>query len=802
MPPAYDSMSSPGEQTQISGQGVAGGSLLSLLLPALTNPATINGLVSAGQVGMQGIAAMREGKILKDANDPQSQQAYLPAGAAHRADGNSFGGQEVRGDKDGDKREKGKLRKFLACQEKGQGICCVMADYCHPWAACSSSLDDLGSNGTAGLVTDILAAVPRCSCRAGFYGDGRENGTGCQNANECQDGNSGCQQRCTDLSPGYACSCHEGFRLMMDQLACEDIDECTEGLNGCAQLCINYDGGYYCECEPGFLLLPDGETCQEIDECALMKELLELPSDAEVPAELYELYPACEVMDLCNNTIGGYTCGCPTGFELSSDGLTCLNVNECNSGDENICPLNSTCSDTNGYYECSCDVGFNASVTIMEVIGVDKFPQNVSDVWLWADLHNALDKLYRNNDDLCIDVNECEGESICPHRGGIIEPRCINRSGSYDCVCEKAGNSFLSRDLEEDPNQWPVEITHSYDPMKQECRIVNECTQEFCGPNAFCNENSLPAFCVCETGFEKKKTDDRYQCVDINECDILQRALPGQLDLLSSAIGEAFPGGCIFDCINFPGGYLCQCPSGFELGESVGECIDIDECSMGACIGSCHNYDGGYLCLCPPGYESKSAAAQGYGQSHKIEEEETRWIQESGINLPPHDDDLLSFWTSAIEEGLCKPVNQLCDILIDEYSIPIKDLLCDPGQICYFRSLNLDELTAVDDLLSPIVCSCPPGFESSLPATDYPLGVQLLLGIPSYLSSRILYDYGRECTDIDECQISHNAIRWDEEVPFVCKKGRPCCVNSIGSYACESKRRGECRNGVNIWVDN
>jgi len=792
-----------GRASSISGQAVPGGSLLSLIIPAITSPATINGLVTAGQVGMQGIAAMREGKMLKEANEPDRQELYLPAGAPHRA---SSAGLNPQANETGDRKEKGKLRKFLACQEKGQGICCVMADYCHPWAACSSSLDDLGSNGTAGLVTDILAAVPRCTCRAGFYGDGRSNGTGCQNANECTDGNSGCQHRCTDLSPGYACSCHEGFRLAVDQLSCEDIDECSEGLNNCAQICDNYDGGYYCGCEQGFLLLPDGESCQEIDECALMKELLELPTETEVPSELYELYPACQVMDLCENTIGGYSCGCPDGFELASDGLACTNINECTL--ENICPLNSTCLDKDGYYECLCDEGFSPSILLTDIIGVDKFPRDITEVWLYHELHLALNKLYYNNDDLCIDVNECEvEESICAHSTGDIEPRCINRTGSYDCICENISSNdisgFLSRELEDDPHQWPIEINHRYDPVLQECLIVNECTPEFCGPNAFCDDNSLPAYCVCETGFEKQLIDERYQCLDINECDIPQKALPGQLELLPSATGDNFPGGCIFDCVNYPGGFICQCPTGFELGYEPGDCVDIDECTMGACNGTCVNYEGGYLCLCPPGFESKSYTAIGFGQSMKEELEEKSWIENYGLHLPPKDSDLMSFWLSAIKEGWCKPIDKLCDMMIEDHNnLSIKDVLCDLGQICYFRSFDVDEIKTVDELLSPIVCSCPPGFESSMPATEYPMEIQLALGIPSYLSTRIIYDYGRECVDIDECQISYNAIRWGEEVPYPCKRGRPCCVNSIGSYACESKRKGECRNGVNTYVDN
>ncbi|KAK6014520.1 calcium binding EGF domain protein, partial [Ostertagia ostertagi] len=38
-------------------------------------------------------------------------------------------------------------------------------------------------------------------------------------------------------------------------------------------------------------------------------------------------------------------------------------------------------------------------------------------------------KSYQN---ICVDVNECAEESVCG-----LHSECMNRPGSYDCVCEK-----------------------------------------------------------------------------------------------------------------------------------------------------------------------------------------------------------------------------------------------------------------------------------------------------------------------------------------------------------------------------
>ena len=42
---------------------------------------------------------------------------------------------------------------------------------------------------------------------------------------------------------------------------CVDIDECTEGSSGCNQNCTNSIGGYSCTCYPGYQLSGDNHTC-------------------------------------------------------------------------------------------------------------------------------------------------------------------------------------------------------------------------------------------------------------------------------------------------------------------------------------------------------------------------------------------------------------------------------------------------------------------------------------------------------------------------------------------------------------
>ena len=81
-----------------------------------------------------------------------------------------------------------------------------------------------------------------------------------------------------------------------------DIDECAEGTDDCAQVCVNEGGSYSCSCPSGYQLASDGRRCTDIDECA-------------------ENMGNCS--HNCTNTIGGYYCSCDSGYRIASDNHEC-----------------------------------------------------------------------------------------------------------------------------------------------------------------------------------------------------------------------------------------------------------------------------------------------------------------------------------------------------------------------------------------------------------------------------------------------------------------------------------------------
>jgi len=93
-----------------------------------------------------------------------------------------------------------------------------------------------------------------------------------------------------------------------------------------------------------------------------------------------------------------------------------------------------------------------------------------------------------------------------------------------------------------------------------------------------------PGFnCSCDTaGYQRNASG---YCVDIDECSFT-------------------PSVCDQNCTNFPGGYKCECGSGFYL---VGNrtCVDRNECQeiIGVCQQVCVDTVGSYRCECDKGYK-------------------------------------------------------------------------------------------------------------------------------------------------------------------------------------------------------
>ncbi|XP_033107880.1 low-density lipoprotein receptor-related protein 2-like isoform X2 [Anneissia japonica] len=85
---------------------------------------------------------------------------------------------------------------------------------------------------------------------------------GCHKNSTCASEAAKCEQICTDIDGGFACSCGDGFILRKDdKMSCADYNECDD--NPCHQVCVNTKGNYTCRCASGYVdASSDGTDCK------------------------------------------------------------------------------------------------------------------------------------------------------------------------------------------------------------------------------------------------------------------------------------------------------------------------------------------------------------------------------------------------------------------------------------------------------------------------------------------------------------------------------------------------------------
>ncbi|CAL9695208.1 unnamed protein product [Knipowitschia caucasica] len=100
--------------------------------------------------------------------------------------------------------------------------------------------------------------------------------------------------------------------------------------------CTHFLGSTRCTCDVGFTISGrDNNICTDIDECLLFP--------LGQPGRL--------CVHQCINTPGSFHCFCPQGYDLSTDGRSCSDIDECESRLHN-CSSEQTCVNTYGGFQC------------------------------------------------------------------------------------------------------------------------------------------------------------------------------------------------------------------------------------------------------------------------------------------------------------------------------------------------------------------------------------------------------------------------------------------------------------------
>ncbi|CAH0697567.1 unnamed protein product [Spodoptera exigua] len=180
----------------------------------------------------------------------------------------------------------------------------------------------------------------------------------CIDIDECGERLDDCQrlsQHCINTHGAFFCQdhvskrCAPGFKVNSATGICEDIDECEESSEEVCkrtEVCINLPGAYNCKskistlpkltpkiCQEGTRLSSGGSICEDIDECREGTHL-------------------CDQFQNCINTYGGHECRCKNGFELDSSSGSCVDIDECALKLDN-CASGLHCLNLLGSFTCT-----------------------------------------------------------------------------------------------------------------------------------------------------------------------------------------------------------------------------------------------------------------------------------------------------------------------------------------------------------------------------------------------------------------------------------------------------------------
>nr|XP_026692192.1 zonadhesin-like isoform X3 [Ciona intestinalis] len=172
---------------------------------------------------------------------------------------------------------------------------------------------------------------------------------------------------------------------------------------------------------------------------------------------------------------------------------------------------------------------------------------------------------YVSDGEACIDFNECQNILYLCARNAT----CDNTNGGFECQCLPGfvGDGFTKCELE---------VTTTIEPT-----TAPYVCDKTCHKNAYCKIVNGVSTCLCKTGFSGYGD---INCADINECMYRTHTCTA-----------------VQTCVNFPGGYSCQCIPGYT--NVNGYCVDINECDSNPCgSGQCKNTAGSYRCYCEVGY--------------------------------------------------------------------------------------------------------------------------------------------------------------------------------------------------------
>ncbi|XP_066292643.1 mucin-like protein [Branchiostoma lanceolatum] len=241
-----------------------------------------------------------------------------------------------------------------SCENNIGGFACTCKEYyslagdgktCEPTTSCSNT-----TNCTQ--LCAVINGTEVCDCNSGYSLEA--DGFTCVDFNECDNAaNNSCDPtngQCNNELGSFNCTCNTGYELESGGgTLCNDINECQTSNGGCEQVCNNIAPSFNCSCNPGYLLNSDGRTCDVIN------------VTTPAPASCASITCLPVGIASCSMMSGQPTCSCSAGYALDgSNGQLCVDVDECSTS----CQGNNTiCTNSPGSYSCECKAGYYSQAT-------------------------------------------------------------------------------------------------------------------------------------------------------------------------------------------------------------------------------------------------------------------------------------------------------------------------------------------------------------------------------------------------------------------------------------------------------
>ncbi|XP_075463111.1 latent-transforming growth factor beta-binding protein 4 isoform X4 [Ascaphus truei] len=461
---------------------------------------------------------------------------------------------------------------------------CLEGEFCFPRGECLN---------TEGSYT--------CVCAEGYVT--APDGASCLDKDECQQGTLCQGGRCANTQGSFQCACPTGFKATSDKATCADIDECQErGGSLCGtQHCENTLGSYRCiaQCDAGYRLTASGD-CADVNECANST--------------------FCGDNAVCQNLIGSFRCTCNWGYEMSSEGQHCVDVDECLEYGVSLCGTRR-CQNTPGSYKCitDCEPGYQLSSSgdcrdINECLNKTVCGDHAVCQNLVGSYQCLCDQGYEGarGGRHCVDVNECLTlQGVC---GMAL---CENVEGSFLCICPSSNEEFdpmtgkCIRSATAARPMFPRRPSSPRVDSVLETTGLKECYYNLEDPKVCENvlaRNLSQAECCCSVG-EGWGTGCQVQRCPATDTAEFQSLCPGGAGYVTTAQGfkdvdecqlygsQVCKGGV---CVNKVASYSCYCSNGYYYDVHQLECVDNDECHKEEVCegGRCVNTVGSYHCTC------------------------------------------------------------------------------------------------------------------------------------------------------------------------------------------------------------